>query len=269
MDGPRDDRTMWSKTERKSQIPYDITYMGNLKYDIAASLAVQWLRLRSHCKGVGALILGWKIKIPHNHSAQPKINNQFSRSVVSDSLPPHGLHHDRLPCPSPTPRACSNSCPSSRWSHPNISSSVVPFSSCLQSCPASGSFPVSHFFTSSGQSIGFSTSASVLAINIQDCFPLEWTGWISLQSKGFSKESSTQCSKVSILQRSAFFMVQLSHPNMTTGKTIALSRQTFVGKVMSQLFNMLSRLVTAFLPRSKHLLISCSHHLQWFWSPQK
>ena len=112
---------------------------------------------------------------------------QFSRSVMSDSLWPHGLHHARLPCPSPTPRACSNSCPLSQWCHPTISSSVIPFSSCLQSCPASGSFPMSPFFSSVGQRIGASASASILPMNIQDWFPLGWTGWISLQSKGFSK----------------------------------------------------------------------------------
>ena len=107
---------------------------------------------------------------------------QFSPSVVSDALQPHGLQHTRPPCPSPTPGACSDSCPSSRWCHPTISSSVVPFSSCLQSFPASGSFPVSQFFASGGQSTG--ASASVLPMNIQDWFPLGWTGWISLQSKG-------------------------------------------------------------------------------------
>ena len=97
---------------------------------------------------------------------------QFSRSVVSDSLQPHGLQHARLPCPSTTPRACSNSCPSSQWCHPTISSSVIPFSSCLHSFPGSGSFPVSQFFALGGQSIGASASASVLPMNIQDWFPL-------------------------------------------------------------------------------------------------
>ena len=115
---------------------------------------------------------------------------QFSHSVMSDSLQPHGLQHTRLPCPSPTPRACSNSCPLSRWCHPTISSSVVPFSSHLQSFPASGYFPMSQFFTSGSQSIGVSVSASVLPKNIQDWFPLGWTDWISLQSKWLSKESS-------------------------------------------------------------------------------
>ena len=112
---------------------------------------------------------------------------QFSCSVMSDSLQPHGLQHARLHCPSPTPRAYSNSCPSSQWCHPTISSSIVLFSSCLQSFPASGSFPMSQFFESSSQSIGASASASVLPMNNQDWFPLGWTGWISLQSKGLSR----------------------------------------------------------------------------------
>ena len=112
---------------------------------------------------------------------------QFSPSVMSKSLQPHRLQHTRLPCPSPTPRPCSNSCSLSQQCHPTISSSVVPFSSCLQSFPAAGSFPTSQFFASDGQSIGASASASVLPMNIQDWFPLGLTGLISLQSKGFSK----------------------------------------------------------------------------------
>ena len=118
-------------------------------------------------------------------------------------------------------------------SHPTISSSVIPFSSLLQSFPASGSFPVRQFFASGGQSIDISASASVLPMNIQDWFPLGWTGWISLQSKGFSRVfSNTWCSRASILWHSAFFIVKLSHPYMTTGKTIALTRCTFVGKCL-------------------------------------
>ena len=179
---------------------------------------------------------------------------------MSDSLRPHGLRHARLPCPSPTPGVYWNSCTSSQWCHPTVSSSVVPFSSCLQSFPASGSFQISHFFTSGEQSIGVSASASVLPMNIQDWFPLGWTGWISLQSKGLSRVFLSN-SKTSILWRSAFFIVHLSHPYMTTGKTIALTRQTFVGKVMSLLFNMWSGLVITFLPRSTLLLIS------WLQSP--
>ena len=122
---------------------------------------------------------------------------------------------------------------------------------------------MSQFLVSSGQSIEVSVSASVSPMNIHDCFPLGWTGWISLQSKGLSRVfSNTTVQKHQFFGWcSAFFIVQLSHPYMTTGKTIALTRWTFVGKVMSLLFNMLSRLVRAFLPRSKHLLIS------WLQSP--
>ena len=184
----------------------------------------------------------------------------FGRSVMSDSLQPHGLQHTRLPCPEPTPGTYSNSSPSSQWCHPTISSSVIPFSSNFQSFPASQSFQMSQFFASGGQSIGVSASASVL-MNIWDRFPLGWTGWISLLSKGFSSLLQHHSSKAQILQHSAFFIVQLSHPYMTTGKTKALTRRTFVGKVMSLLFNMLSRLVITFLPRSKRLLIS------WLQSP--
>ena len=116
---------------------------------------------------------------------------QFSLSVVSDSFWLHGLQHARLPSPSPTPGACSNSCPSSGWCHPAISSSVVPFSSCPQSFPASGSFLMCQFFISGGQSIGVSALASVLPMNIQDCFSLGWTCWISLLSKNSQESSPT------------------------------------------------------------------------------
>ena len=131
--------------------------------------------------------------------------SQFSHSVMSNSWRPHGLQYTRLPCPSPTPGACSNSCLLSRWFHSTISSSVVPFSSCLQSFPASGSFPVNQFFTSGGQSIGVSTLPSILPMNIQDWFPLGWTGWISLQSKGLSRVSSN-----TTVQKHQFFGIQLS-----------------------------------------------------------
>ena len=140
--------------------------------------------------------------------------------------------------------------------HPTISSSVVPFSSRLQSFPASGSFPMSQFFASGGQSIGASASASILPLTIQDwiSFRIDCLDLLAIQGtlKNLLQHHS---SKASILWHSDFFIVQLSHPYMTTGNTIALTRQTFVGKVMSLLFNMLSRLVIAFLPRSKHLLI--------------
>ena len=180
---------------------------------------------------------------------------QFSSSVVSDSLRPHESQHTRPPCPSPTPGAYSNSCPSSRWCHPAISPFVVPFSSCPQSLPASGSFPMSQLFGWGGQSIGISASASVLPMNTQD-FRMDWLDLLVVQGalKSLLQHHS---SKASIFQRSAFLTVQLSHPYMTTGKTIALTRQTFVGKVMSLLFNMLSRLVITFLPRSKHLYNWC------------
>ena len=129
----------------------------------------------------------------------------FSCSVVSDSLRPHGLQHARLPCPSPSPWVCSNSCPVSQWCHPAISSSVVPFSSCLQSFPAPESFQMSQFFTSGSQSIGASASASVLPVNTQDWFPLGWTGWIFLQSKGLSRVFSN-----TIAQKHQFFGAQSS-----------------------------------------------------------
>ena len=187
------------------------------------------------------------------------MNLLISHSVVSNSLRLHGLQQARPPCPSPTPRAYSDSCPSSRWCHPTISASVVPFSSHLQSFPASGSFQMSWLFTSGGQSIRVSASTSVLPMNIQDWFPLGWTGGISLQSKGRSSLLQHHSSKASILQCSAFFILQLSHPYMITGKIIALTIWAFVGKVMSLLFNILPKFVIAFLPRSKCLLISCLH----------
>ena len=130
---------------------------------------------------------------------------QFSHSVVSDSLWPHELQHARPPCPSQTPGVYSNSCPSSQWCHPAISSSVVPFSSCPQSLPASGSFPMSQFFAWGGQSIGVSASASVLPMNTQDWSPSGWTGWISLQSKGLSRVFSN-----TTVQKQQIFGAQLS-----------------------------------------------------------
>ena len=159
-----------------------------------------------------------------------KSSVQFRCSAMSNSLWPNGLQHARHPCPSPTPKACSNSCPSSWWCHPTISSSVIPFSSCLQSFPASGSFPVSQFFTSGGPSIGVSASASVLPMNIQDWSPLGLTGWTFLQSKRLKSLFQHHSSKASILQHSGFFIVQLSHPYMTTRKTIALTKWPLLAK---------------------------------------
>ena len=149
---------------------------------------------------------------------------------MSNCLQPHGSHHTRVPCPSAKPGVCSNSCPLSWWCHPTISSFVIPFSSCLQSFIASGFFPMSKFLTSGGQSIGISASASVFPMNVQDWFPLGLIHLISFQSKGLSRLFQHHSSKASILQCLAFFIVQLSHPYMITGKTIVLTIWTFIGK---------------------------------------
>ena len=207
---------------------------------------------------VHPLTFGLPIQVYRALSRLPcAMQNGLIQSVqplsLSDSLWSQGLQHARLPCPSATPGARSNSCPSNWWWHPTISSSVIPFSSCLQSFPASGSFLMGQLFTTGGQSIGVSASTSVLPMNIQGWSPSEWTGWISLQSKGLKSLLQHHSSKASILRPSAFFTVQHSHPYVTIEETIGL---TFVGKVMSLLFNMLSRLVIAFLSRNKHLLFS-------------
>ena len=182
---------------------------------------------------------------------------QFSRSVVSDSLRPHESQHARPPCPSSTSGVHPNPCPFSQRCHPTISSSVVPFSSCPQSFPASGSFQMSQVFTSGSQSIGVSASASVFPLNIQDWFPLEWTVWISLTVQGNSQESSPTPQFKSINSSVLNF---LHRPTLTSihdyCKNHSLDQMDFVGKVMSLLFNILSRLVITFLPRSKRLLIS-------------
>ena len=140
-----------------------------------------------------------------SHNAHLSLLVSSVSSVMSDSLWPHGLQHARFPCPLPTPKACSYSCPLSCWCHPTISSSVIPFSSCLQSFLASGFFPVSQFFASGGQSIGASALASVFPMNIEDWFPLGWTSWISLQSKGLLGVFSN-----TIVQKPQFFSSQLS-----------------------------------------------------------
>ena len=142
---------------------------------------------------------------PNNASSFYTTFSQFSRSVMSNSLRPHGLQHTRPPCLSPTPGVNSNSRPLSQWCHTTISPSVIPFSSHLQSFPASGSFQMTQFFASGGQSIGISASASVLPVNIQDWFPLGWTGWLSLQSKGLSRVFSN-----TTVQKHQFFGAQLS-----------------------------------------------------------
>ena len=184
---------------------------------------------------------------------------------MSNSLWPHGLQHAKLPCLSPTPRAYSNSCPSHQWCHPTISSSVIPFSSCLQAFPVSGSFPMCPFFALGGKELQtfWSFSFSISPFNEHSgliSFRINWLDLLAVQ--GILKSLLQHHSwKASVLWHSAFFIVQLSHPYMTTRKTIALTRWTFVGKVMSLLFNMLSRLVITLFPRSKRLLIS------WLLSP--
>ena len=171
----------------------------------------------------------------HEQDILSFISVQFSHSVVSNSLWPHWLQHTRPPCPSSTPRAYWNSCPSNQWCHLTISSSVVPFSSCLQSFPASGPFQMSQLFTSGGQSIGLSASASVLPMNIQDWFP-NWLVWSPCSSRD-SPESSPKPQFKSINSSVlSFFTVQLSHPTMTTGKTTALTRWTFVSKEITICF---------------------------------
>ena len=162
---------------------------------------------------------------------------------MSDSLRPHESQHARTPCPSPTPRVYSNTCSSSQWCHPAISSSVVPFSSCLQSLPASGSFPVRTLCNRWPKywSFSFSISPSNEHPGLIS-FRMDWLDLLAVQGT-LKSLLWHHNSKASILRHSAFFTVQLSHPYMTTGKTTALTRWTFVGKVMSLLFNMLSRLV--------------------------
>ena len=156
--------------------------------------------LKKACQRVTTIFLSSTLSTPYD--LQKSFSSlQLSHSVVSNSLWPDGLQHARPPCP-PTPRVYSNSCPSSQWCHPAISSSVVPFSSCLQSFPASGSFPMSQLFAWGGQSIGASASASIFPMNTQDWSPLGWTGWISWQSKGLFSNNT--------VHKHQFFGTQLS-----------------------------------------------------------
>jgi len=192
---------------------------------------------------------------------------QFSHSVVSDSLRPHESQHARPPCPSATPGVHSDSRPSSQWCHPAISSSVVPFSSCPQSLPASESFPMSQLFAWGGQSY-WSFSFSIIPSKEHPgliSFRMDWLDLLAVQ-RTLKSLLQHHSSKASILRHSAFFTVQLSHPYVTTGKTIALTRRTFVGKVMSLLFNMLSRLVITFLPRSKRLSLADPNFVGNIWN---
>ena len=182
---------------------------------------------------------------------------QFSRSVMSDALWPHGLQHARLPCPSPTPEACSHSCPLSQWCHRTISSSVVPFSHLQIFKWVSSSHQVPKVLELQFQQQSFQWIFRVhFLYSGFISFRIDWLDLLAVQ--GILKSLLQHHS--SVLWHSAFFTVQLSHPYMTPGKTIALTR-TFVGKVMSLLLNMLSRLVITFLPRSKRLLVS------WLQSP--
>ena len=166
---------------------------------LTSSLCYILLLLLTH------IILGWPKGSFGKHWMNLFSSVQFSCSVMSGSFRPHRLQHARLPCPSPTPGVTSNSCPLSQWCHATISSSVFPFSSCLQSFPPSGSFPMSQFFASGSQSIGVSGSTSVLPMNIRDWFPLGRTGWINLLSKGLSRIFSN-----TTVQKHHFFGAQLS-----------------------------------------------------------
>ena len=192
-------------------------------------------------------ITGWvNVEIGTQIQCSRRLNNvQFSHSVVSDSLRPHEPQHARPPCPSPAPRVHWDSRPLSQWCYPAISSSVVPFSSCPQSFPASGSFQMSQLFASGGQSLSFSFNISPSNEHPGLIFRMDWLDLLAVQGT-LKSLIQRQSSKPSIFQHSAFFIVQLSHPYMTTGKTIALTRQIFVDKIMSLLFNMLSRLVITF-----------------------
>ena len=171
-------------------------YWNGLPFPPPGDLSNSMIEPRSPTLQAGSL--------PPEPLGKPMYRHQFICSVVSNSLRPHGLQHARPPCPSPTPGACSDLCPSSQWCHPAISSSVIAFSSCPQAFPASGSFQMSQFFASGAQSVGVSASASVLPMNIQDWFPSEWTGLISLQSKGLSRVFNTT------VQKHQLFCTQLS-----------------------------------------------------------
>ena len=181
---------------------------------------------------------------------------QFSRSVVSDSWQHHESQHARPPYPSPSPGVHSNSCPSSQWFHPALSSSIVPFSSCPQSFAASESFPMSQLFTSGGQSI----EASVFPMNIQGWIRLGLTGLISMMSRGLSRVFSNTTVRKYPFFGAQPYLLSSSHSYTWLLEKLALTIRTFVGKVMSLLFNMMSRFVIAFLPSSE--LHGYNHHPQ-------
>ena len=184
---------------------------------LAFTLAVQLIPSRHLVPGYPSMVW-W-------HSKKfCKLSVQFSHLVASNALRPHGLQHSRIPCLSPTPGAYSNSCPLGQWSHPTISSSVIPFSYPYNGSQHQGLFKWVRSSHQVATVFEVSASASVLPMNIQGWFPLGWTGSISLQSKGLSKVSLTLQFKAPILQHLIFFIIQFSHPYMTTGKTIALTR---------------------------------------------
>ena len=217
-----------------------------------------WLEHRNVSANIGESLSGCENSV------------QFSCSVVSDSLRPHESQHARPPCPSQSPGVHSDSRPLSQWCHPAISSYVISFYSCPQSLQASVFF--NELTLRMRWPKYWSFSFSIILSKEHPGLISFRMNWLDLLAVQGTLKSLLQhhCSKASILWRSAFFTVQLSHPYMTTGKTIALTRWTFVGKVMSLLLNMLSRLIITFLPRSKRLLISwLQSPLQWFWSPQK
>ena len=226
---------------------HQATKSTGLSNSVDAKSKEQWYQSSSQQKGISKGFLTY---------TQNYTSVQFSHLVMSDSLRPHESQPARPPCPSPSPRVHSNSRPSSRWCHPAISSSVVPFSSCPQFLPASESFSNESTlrmrwpkYWSFIHSVNIIPSKEIPGLI---SFRMDWLDLLAVQGtlKSLLQHHS---SKASILRHSAFFTVQLSHPYMTTGKTIALTRRTFVGKVMSLLLNMLSRMVITFLPRSKHL----------------
>ena len=190
-----------TRTYRHHKDKYTHIYMSSLKLrEKTCPDGLFWLQLKINQREVY-----WKNIDILNTLNCKQSSVQFSCSVMSNSLRPHELQQARPPCPTPTPRAHPNSCPLSRWCHPTISSSVIPFSSCPQSFPASGSFPMSQLFVSDGQSTGVSASTSDLPMNTQDWSPLGWTGWISLQSKQLSRVFSN-----TTVQKHQFFGAQLS-----------------------------------------------------------
>ena len=195
----------WAQVDIGWSVPCPVLALGYLHHPLfwCWHCDLYWNTMRRQVHEVSAtcLVMGWS-EFSH---LQKMYSVQFGHSVISDSLWPHGLQHTRLPCLSPTSRACSTSSSWSQWCHSTISSSVVPFSSHLQSFPASGFFQISQLFTSGGQRIGVSASASVLPMNNQDWSPLGWTGWISLQSKGLSGVFSNTTA-----QKHQFFGAQLS-----------------------------------------------------------